>query len=315
MGNCCCVGTVSSGEVWLIERFGKFESVARPGLNLIAWPMDNFAGKLNMRVQQLSVTTQTKTRDNVSVTIQVAVQYAVIGESVRDAFYKLTDVEGQIRCYVDDVVRAQIPLMELDEAYESKEQVSASVKDALQASMDDYGYNIVKTLVTDLSPAPQVVAAMNEINTAKRLREAAQERAEADKILAVKKAEAEAEAAYLAGTGIARQRTAIVDGMKLSVKEFTETVDGSHPDQIMSMIMATQYIDMMKDLASKGGPKTMFIQHGPSAISDIQNQLDDVLSGDPKKRKEVAGCFPSICSPSFVAAPLHPHFCRLTVLC
>merc|ERR1712093_679755 len=164
----CCCATVQSGDVGVIERFGEFTRIAPPGLNCICWPIDSVAGTISTRVQQLEVVTLTKTKDNVGVHVKVAVQYLANADQVYDAYYKLTNVPAQINSYVDDVVRATLPTLELDHAFESKDTVADEVKARLQDAMNTYGWSIVKALVTDLQPAPQVMAAMNEINTARR---------------------------------------------------------------------------------------------------------------------------------------------------
>lgn len=270
---CLCCATVQSGDVGVIERFGEFKRDAQPGLHCICWPMESIAGTISTRVQQLEVITMTKTKDNVGVTVKVAVQYLAQQDQVYNAYYKLTNVGAQIQSYVDDVVRATLPTLELDQAFESKDHVADEVKNRLQESMTSYGYMIVKALVTDLQPAPQVMAAMNEINTARRLREAATEKAEAEKILKVKQAEAEAEAAYLAGTGLARQRKALIDGMREGVEAFQKEIKGTTSADVMNMILVTQYIDMLKELGSHPNSKTVFVPHSPGNLHDIQSQI------------------------------------------
>lgn len=268
-----CTKRVSTSTIGVIEKFGKFQRVAQPGLNLYAWPVEQYAGTLSMRINQIDNVTLTKTKDNVTVQIKTAVQYHAMNDEVFNAFYKLSNLERQVQAYVDDVVRASIPKMDLDEAFEAKDQVADEVRKNLAATMEDYGYNIVKALVTDIAPDQSVVKAMNEINTARRQRMAAQEKAEAEKILKVKIAEAEAEAAYLAGTGIARQRVAIVDGMKSSVNHFNSGVEGSSTESIMNMILTTQYMDMIKELSQGTQSKVVFVPHGPGGLSDMQNQI------------------------------------------
>jgi regulator of protease activity HflC (stomatin/prohibitin superfamily) len=237
------------------------------------WPCEAIAGQVSTRIQQLEVVTVTKTKDNVGVTVRVAVQFIAKADMIYEAYYKLTNVDAQIQSYVDDVVRATLPTLELDAAYESKDHVADEVKNRLQEAMGTYGYEIVKALVTDLQPAPQVMAAMNEINTARRLREAATEKAEAEKILKVKQAEAEAEAAYLAGTGLARQRKALIDGMREGVEAFQKEIKGTTSADVMNMILVTQYIDMLKELGSHPNSKTVFIPHSPGNLHDIQQQI------------------------------------------
>ena len=291
----CCIACISTGEMGIVESMGKFSRVAGPGPNFLCWPVQNMAGKLSTRVQQLNVSTDTKTKDNVTVTLMVAVQYRVINESIIGedgadmarggadeitenhgiwrAYYKLTDIGRQLTPYVEDVVRSEVPRKTLDEAYESKEAVALAIKSALQHEMRRYGYEIVNALVTDLQPDRRVQDAMNQIEAQRRMRMAAQEKAEADKILAVTAARAEAEAKELSGQGVARQRKAIVDGLKESVLQFNEGVVGTSPADVMQLMMVTQYLDMLKDVGTKEGAKTLFIPHSPGAVGDIQSQM------------------------------------------
>jgi len=269
----CCCATVSSGDIGLVERFGQFTRTAPPGLHILIPCIDNIRGVVSTRVQQLEVLTITKTKDNVGVTVKVAVQYLAQADKVYEAFYKLTNVGAQIQSYVDDVVRATLPTMELDHAFESKDHIADEVKNRLQSSMGDYGYTIVKALVTDLTPAPQVMDAMNEINKQRRLREAANEKAEAEKILKVKAAEAEAEAAFLAGTGLARQRKALIDGMREGIDAFQKEIPGTTSSDVMNMILVTQYIDMLKELGAHPNAKTVFVPHSPGNLHDVQQQI------------------------------------------
>jgi regulator of protease activity HflC (stomatin/prohibitin superfamily) len=196
------------------------------------WPFVNIVGKLSLRIQQLDVYCETKTKDNVFVQVAVAVQYRVIAEGAYDAYYRLTDPKGQIQSYVFDVVRSTVPKMELDEAFSSKDEIADSVLQQLNDVMKEYGYEIRNTLVTDLSPDSKVKASMNEINASRRLKEAASHKAEADKVKQVKMAEGEAEARYLSGLGVARQRKAIVSGLQASVSEFSEEVEGYKPKDV-----------------------------------------------------------------------------------
>lgn len=293
----CCISCVSTGEMGIVESMGKFSRIAGPGPNCLFWPFQTMAGKLSTRVQQLNVSTDTKTKDNVTVTLMVAVQYRVINEPImaegdaaqplqiaRDgevteshgvwrAYYRLTDVSRQLTPYVEDVVRSEVPRKTLDEAYESKEAVALAIKSALQHEMRRYGYEIVNALVTDLQPDRRVQDAMNQIEAQRRMRMASQEKAEADKILAVTAAKAEAEAKKLSGEGVAMQRKAIVEGLKESVLQFNQGVQHTTPADVMQLMMVTQYLDMLKDVGSKDGAKTLFIPHSPAAVGDIQNQM------------------------------------------
>jgi len=258
------------------------------------YPCENIVGKLSTRVQQLTVNTQTKTKDNVTLTVCVAVQFRVIDRILNDvgapdgqamarnhptnhglwrAYYRLTNPGLQIQSYVEDTVRSELPRKTLDEAYEAKDDVAVAVKEALAHEMKQYGYEVVQTLVTDLQPDMKVVSAMNEINAQRRMRLAAQEKAEAEKIIVVKRSEAEAEAKYLAGVGVARQRKAIVDGLKDSVLEFSGGVHGTTPQDVMHLMMVTQYLDMLKDVGSNPAATTLFVPHGVGAVSDMQEQV------------------------------------------
>jgi len=189
------------------------------------------------------------------------------------AFYKLTDVRDQLRAYIEDVVRSEIPRKTLDESYASKSDIANAVRASLQHEMSQFGYSILNTLVTDLAPDARVADAMNQINAQRRLRLAAVEKAEADKILLVKAAEAEAEGKYLAGVGVARQRKAIVDGLKESVKEFSSSIEGTTPADVMQLMMVTQYLDMMKDVGTNNGATTLFVPSGPGGLTDVQSQV------------------------------------------
>lgn len=259
MPQCCCIVCVSEAEVGILETCSKFERTVVPGLSFAIPCIQNLTTAVSLRVQQMEVATSTKTLDNVTVTVKVAVQYKVVSSKVEDAFYRLTYPEAQIRSYVDDVVRSALPKMKLDEAYEAKAQVASDVKKNLASQLAEFGYEIIAALVTDLEPDSKVKASMNEINAAQRLREAAQEKAEADKILAVKAAEAEAEAKYLSGTGVARQRQAIVDGLRESINDFASAIPGTTAADVMNMMMTVQYLDMLKDVGNNNANQTVFL--------------------------------------------------------
>jgi regulator of protease activity HflC (stomatin/prohibitin superfamily) len=204
----------------IVQSFGKYNRVAGPGLHFRIPFVEKVAGTVNLRVQQLDVEVETKTQDNVFVRVVVSVQYFVPPDKVYDAFYRLDDPVNQIRAFVFDVVRARVPQIRLDDVFEKKDEIATAVREELSQVMDDFGYGIVKALVTDIDPDAKVKAAMNEINAAQRMRVAATERGEADKILQVKAAEAEAESKALSGRGIADQRRAIIEGLRESVDEF-----------------------------------------------------------------------------------------------
>ena len=243
------------------------------------WPIQSVAGTLSLRIQQIDVNCETKTRDNVFVNVSVAVQYRVITENAYDAYYRLSDPRGQIQSYVFDVVRSTVPRMELDEAFASKATIAEATLNQLESVMKDYGYEILNTLVTDMSPDARVKASMNEINASKRLKEAASHKAEADKVQQVKAAEAEADARYLSGLGVARQRKAIVAGFQESVSEFSQEVEGVKAKDVMDILMLTQYFDTLGAV----GANNMILKHEPASVASIQAQVRSSLAGSGSK--------------------------------
>ena len=213
--------TVQQQSRAIVERFGRYVRTANPGLNFKIPYIEGIVQRVSLRVQQLLVEVDTKTLDNVFVKISVAVQYRVVEGSEADSFYKLQDHVQQISSYVLDVVRAKVPKMSLDEVFEKKDDIGTAVKSELDVSMKIYGFEIPNALVTDVNPADNVKAAMNEIQTQQRLQVAANAKGEANKILVVKNAEAEAESKHLQGEGIAKQRRAIIDGLRESIAALT----------------------------------------------------------------------------------------------
>ncbi|KAL7535839.1 hypothetical protein ACHAXR_006764 [Thalassiosira sp. AJA248-18] len=213
-------------------------------------------------VQQLDVRVETKTKDNVFLTTVVSVQYQVIREKVYEAFYSLTNTQQQITAHVYDVMRSQLPTLELDSVFEAKEELAMAVKNALSETMSEYGYQILQALITDIDPDNRVKQAMNEINSAKRLKFAVAEKAEGQKILQVKSAEAEAEAKYLSGVGVAKQRKAIVDGLRTSIVDFSDGVKGATSKDVMDLLLLTQYFDCIRDVGSAKHCKTTFVPSG-----------------------------------------------------
>lgn len=278
MGQACGCMQVEQATVGIKERWGKFESVLDPGCHLVDWCFGSYVvGTLSLRVQQLDVKCETKTKDNVFVNVVASVQYRAISGNARDAFYKLTSPREQIQSYVFDVVRATVPKMNLDDVFEQKNEIAKAVEQELEKAMSNYGFEIVQTLIVDIIPDDMVKRAMNEINAAARMRLATQEKAEGEKILQVKRAEAEAEAKYLSGVGIARQRQAIVDGLRESVLAFSDNVPGTSAKDVMDMILVTQYFDTMKEIGAAAKSSTVFIPHGPGAVRDVAEQIRNGL--------------------------------------
>eukprot|EP00921_Rhytidocystis_pertsovi_P015135 GHVQ01024191.1.p1 GENE.GHVQ01024191.1~~GHVQ01024191.1.p1 ORF type:complete len:247 (+),score=35.29 GHVQ01024191.1:413-1153(+) len=242
-----CFHSVPNDKIYVVEKCGKFDRMALPGLLFLPLPcVCDVVGRVSTRICQLDVLVETKTKDNVFVQINISVQYAVQRDKVFEAQYSLQNPVDQIRSYVFDVVRSTVPNQNLDEVFESKDDIATAVKHQLKATMDAFGYSIVKTLVTDINPDQRVKNAMNEINASKRNRIAAQEKAEADKLLAVKRAEAEAEAKFLQGEGIARQRKAIIEGLRDSVTDFSSNIQGMNAKDVLDLVLITQYFDTLK---------------------------------------------------------------------
>ena len=262
--------TVEQRTVAMVQRFGKFVREAGPGFHVKAPLIDRVVGRVNLRVQQLDVTVETKTEDNVFVHIVVAVQYYVLPDKVYDAFYKLDDVTRQVTSFVFDVVRARVPRIKLDDLFEKKEEIADIVKSELAQVMEGFGYGILKALVTDIDPDSRVKESMNEINAAQRLRMAATEKGEAERIMKVKAAEGDAESKALQGRGIADQRKAIVAGLRDSVDEFQRSVSGTTAKDVMNLVLMTQYFDMLKEIGATSRNNTILEQIRNSMIEATQ---------------------------------------------
>lgn len=261
----------------VVERFGKFKRIANSGLNVKIPLIDRISGRVSLRIQQLDVRVETKTKDNVFVFVVVSVQYYVLPTKVVDAFYRLQNAQQQITSFVFDTVRARVPSIILDDLFEKKDEIASAVKTELDQVMDDFGYGIVKALVTDIDPDANVKTSMNEINAAQRLREAAVQQAEADKIRVVKAAEAEAESKALQGQGIANQRKAIIEGLKESVESFNSQIEGTKAEDVMNLVLMTQYFDTIKDIGLSGKGNTILIPHSPGGMQDISAELRNAI--------------------------------------
>jgi regulator of protease activity HflC (stomatin/prohibitin superfamily) len=265
--------TVNTAQVAVITRFGKFLRVAQAGLNW-KWPIiDSIAGKVSLRVNQINLTMETKTKDNVFVTIPISVQNKVRADKVFDAFYKLSNPVEQIQSYVEQVILGHVPGMTLDEVFASQSGIAAAVKQELDSDMAGFGYEIVNVLVTDIVPDAKVKSAMNDINAAQREQVAAAARGEAEKILVVKKAEAEAESKALQGQGIANQRKAIIEGLQNSIEQFRIVVGSASTSEVMQMVLVTQYFDTIKSIGELDKTNTLFVSHSPGAVRDIADQI------------------------------------------
>src|SRR5277367_994592 len=265
--------TVQTAQVAIVQRLGKFARVAGPGLNWKTPFLESVVQRMSMKVQQFDVQVETKTQDNVFVQIPVSIQYKIMQDNVESAYYKLSDPVKQIESMVYNVVLGHVPKMKLDDTFLNQADIASDLRDNLDASMKEYGYSIVKVLISDIVPDPKVKAAMNDINAAAREREATVSRAETNKLLLVKQAEAEAESKRLQGEGIANQRKAIIAGLKDSVEDFAKAVAGSTPQDVMQLVLMTQYFDTLKEVAANDHTNTILIPHTPNTLTDIFAQI------------------------------------------
>ena len=255
----------------VVERFGKFVYVRQSGLQLKIPIVDNIAGRLSLRIQQLDVVVETKTKDDVFVKLKVSVQFKVIKDKVYDAFYKLDNPADQITSFIFDVVRAEVPKLILDDVFIKKDDVAIAVKSEIQEAMTEYGFQIIKTLVTDIDPDAQVKESMNRINASEREKVAAQFEGEAQKILIVEKAKAEAESKRLQGQGIADQRREIARGLEDSVKVLNG-VD-INPQEASALIVVTQHYDTLQSVGAEANSNLILMPNSPQAGSEMLNNM------------------------------------------
>lgn len=263
--------TVKQQTAAIIERFGKFHSIRHSGLQLKIPLVDKIAGRINLKIQQLDVLVETKTKDDVFVRLKISVQFQVLEEKVYDAFYKLENSHDQITSYVFDVVRAEVPKMRLDDVFERKDDIAIAVKSELNEAMSDYGYDIIKTLVTDIDPDVQVKEAMNRINAAEREKVAAEYEAEAERIKIVAKARAEAESKRLQGQGIADQRREIARGLEESVDVLNNV--GINSQEASALIVVTQHYDTLQSIGEQTNTNLILLPNSPQAGSDMLNDM------------------------------------------
>ncbi|EFR44409.1 SPFH domain-containing protein [Streptococcus pseudoporcinus] len=268
---------VKQQTVAIIERFGKYQTTSQSGIHLrMPFGIDKIAARIQLRLLQTEIIVETKTKDNVFVTLNIATQYRVNENNVTDAYYKLMRPEAQIKSYIEDALRSSVPKLTLDELFEKKDEIALEVQHQVAEEMSTYGYIIVKTLITKVEPDAEVKQSMNEINAAQRKRVAAQELAEADKIKIVTAASAEAEKDRLHGVGIAQQRKAIVDGLAESIQELKEANISLNEEQIMSILLTNQYLDTLNTFASRGN-QTLFLPNTPNGVDDIRAQILSAL--------------------------------------
>jgi regulator of protease activity HflC (stomatin/prohibitin superfamily) len=263
--------TVKQQTAAVLERFGKFNIIRPSGLHLKIPLIDKVAGRLSLKIQQLDVIIETKTLDDVFVKLKVSVQYKVVADKVYDAFYKLDYPQDQITSYVFDVVRAEVPKMKLDDVFVKKDDIALAVKAELNDAMMDYGFDIIRTLVTDIDPDPQVKIAMNRINASEREKVAAQYEGDAQRILIVERAKAEAESKRLQGQGIADQRREIARGLEESVEVLNKV--GINSQEASALIVVTQHYDTLQSIGQQTNSNLILLPNSPQAGSTMLNDM------------------------------------------
>lgn len=267
---------VHTKQAAIVERLGKFDRIAGPGLNFMIPLFEAKVYTEDLNMQLMDVPVMSKTKDDATVTVPVRVQYFVLPDRVKEAYYELDDPEDQIKAHVENVILSYIPKIDLDDTYQQEDQIARRIKESLSVVMAKFGYSIENALVTKIVPADAVVKAMNDINAARREKVATEARAEAQKITLVRQAEAEAEAKALAGQGVARERKAIVDGLRDSVLNFEEGIKGVDPHEVMALLMMTQYFDALRDIGAVSN--TILMPHSPSAVTDLYVQLRNAIT-------------------------------------
>jgi len=267
------VFVVKQQTVAIVERFGKYQFTANPGFHLkLPWGIDRIAARVQLRLLQTEMTVETKTADNVFVTMNIATQYRVNEQSIKDAYYKLMNPGEQIKAYIEDALRSAVPKLTLDDVFEKKDEIALEVQKTVAEEMQTYGYIIVKTLITKVEPDAEVKQSMNEINAAQRKQDASQMLANANKIQVVTAAEAEAEKDRLHGVGIAEQRKAIVDGLAQQITEIKKLGVALDEEQIMAILLTNQYLDTLNQFAA-GGNSTIFLPSGAEGADNLRTQI------------------------------------------
>jgi len=269
--SCFCFSCVDTGRVGVKQWCGAYSGTQEPGCSIILWPFTTVRSvSLASRVMECS--SDCKTKDNVTLSVITSIQYNIAKDDVEQAVFHIADPERQMRAYVDSVVRSTLPELNLDEAYAAKEKMVSNILESVKKSMEPFGYTVLNVLITDLRPEASVLRAMNDINASRRQREAAYEKGEAEKVLLIKAAEADAESKRLTGVGIAKMRLAMAEGFKNSIDMMGQS--GLQPPEAMHMMMMTQYVDALKDFATHGNSSVM-LPSGPGAVKDLESQVRD----------------------------------------
>lgn len=265
------VRMVKERSALVVERFGKYNRILLPGLNFLVPFLDKVSRKINLKIQQMNVHVETKTKDNVFIKLQASVHVQVMANKVKEACYELDDPYAQISSYIFDVVRAEVPKLDLDDVFVRKDDIANAVKAELSENMEIYGYRIIQTLITDIDPDGLVKESMNRINAARRNKEALSEDAEGRKIAKIKDAEAEKESKRLQGEGVAEQRLAIIKGFADSVEDFSNTLQDVSPIEIMQFVLLTQHYDTIKDIGEKNS--SILVPYSPGTLKSLQEQI------------------------------------------
>jgi len=266
----CCFACIDTGKIGVVQTFGAFTGVKEAGCSPICYPCTTVKS-VSLALRQLDCKSECKTKDNVTMSMTTAVQFRIVKDEVKTAVFDIRQPERMIRAEVDSILRSTLPTMDLDDAYSAKEKMNAGILASVRAAMSPYGYDIMKVLITDLSPEASVLKAMNEINEAKRKREAAVERGEADKVLRIKSSEADAESKRLQGVGMAQMRCAIAQGMKDSMSFMQES--GMSDKESMHMMIMTQYLDTLKEFSN--GKSSIMVPHSSSGGKNTESQIRD----------------------------------------
>lgn len=269
---------VSTGFAAIVERLGKYSQTLGPGFHVIIPFIDRVATKVPLRVQQHNITVTTKTKDNVFCALEIAVQFRVDSQHIEDSYYRLSNPIEQIESYIQDAIRSSVSRLTLDEAFEKKDDIAHDVQSSIAESMLSYGFIITSTLVVNIAPDKSVMDAMNAINAAQRNRAAAQELAEADRIKLVTAAKAKAEAAKLEGEGLADQRSAIIEGLGANMSELQ--AKGISNDQVMQLLLLTQYMNTVESIGTQAGNSTIFLPGGADSMNQLSTQLMSSLQAN-----------------------------------
>lgn len=275
MAQCCCMYRVTTANVAIVESLGKFDHLGEPGCHCLNCVTNSVRGVVSLRVQQIRIHVDTKTRDNALVRVAASVLYRVLEDRVQEAFYRFSNAAAQIESYASNVIRGQVPNHTIDEIFVTRDEMQKALRTELEEQMATYGFRIVATLITDIDPSNEIKMAMSQINTNARLRLAAEYEADAKKIKVVMAAEADAEAKRLSGVGLAEQRKALVNGLQSSVHNFTHAVEGMTSRDVMSLLLVNQYFDALRDVSVAG--RTGVVLLPGTTSSEV---LEGVLAAD-----------------------------------